>query len=260
MKHVTIDQIVKSALTANGEESMHKYQRYLQFALEGAKDFYMDSAHDVKTVELQMNDIKQVELPIDYVDWVKVGILCGNRIKVLGTCDTIPVLTQTDSCGNLKTYDNCECSVNNLPTDIGTGYYGGYRFLNFTNEYGEIIGGLYGLGGGYTDRSYFRVVPGQNVLQFSSEINNNKIYLEYITNGFNPKQESVVSVYAEKAMRYYIHWQVSIHRDGPNSANAMGWEHQYYTELGKARRRSDDLTPRAILEIARSSYVQSPKF
>ncbi len=257
MEYTTIDQIVRSALTANGEGSLHKYQWYLQFALEGAKDFYMDSSQSVKTIQLEMNDIKQVELPLDFVDWVKVGIVCGKSIKILGVCDSIPILTETDSCGNLKTYDNCNCGVNAIPVDYA--YYGGYRFLNFTNEFGEILGGIYGIGGGYTDKSYFRVVPEQRVMQFSSEINNTLVYLEYITDGFDPKSETVISPYAEKALRYYIHWQVSMQKNGPSSADARGWEDQYYNEYRKARRRIFDLTPRMILELSRKHFVQSPK-
>lgn len=261
--YVTIDSIVRTALIANGDESFHKYPRFLMFALQAAKDFYMDSAQDVKTVRLPMNDLKQVELPLDFVDWVKVGIVCGNRIKVLGVCETLPILTETDSCGNIKPYDNCGCGVNEFPRGFTTGIYGGYYFLNYINENGEITGGIYGYGGGYTDMSYFRLIrnAGSNgILQFSTEINSTDIYIEYISNGFDPKRDTVISTYAERAIEYYIHWKVATHKSGPSSGDAQGWEFQYYNELRKARRRTMDLTPRDILEISRMYYMQAPKY
>lgn len=259
--YVTIDHIVRTALAVQGEETLHKYQRYLIFALQAAKDFYMDSAQDVKTIELTMNDIKQVELPLDFVDWVKVGVICGNQIKVFGVCDTLPILTEKDSCGNLKAYDNSGCDVNGYPTDYFN--YGGYYFLNYTNSYGEVIGGLYGVGGGYTDTNYFRVLRNQGtngIIQFSSEVNTKPVYLEYITNGFNPKQESVINSYAERAIENYIHWKVSAFKNGAASGDAQAKEELYYTELLKARRRIMDLTPRDILEISRKYYTQAPKY
>lgn len=258
--YATLDQIVRSALADDGEQSLHKYQRYLHFAFEGAKDFFLDSAQDVKTVMLTMNNIKQVELPVDYVDWVKVGIRCGDVIKTFGVQDNLPLLHNKDDCDNPVPFDSCGCDVNTLPTDYGV--LGGYKFFNFTNQYGEIIGGLFGVGGGYTDRGYFTVIRNQGdhgLIQFNSEVNDTEIYLEYITNGFNPTEETVINSLAEKAIKFYIHWRVEQHKNGPASGNAQAWEFQYYNELRKVRRRMCDLTPKGILELSRKYYMLSPK-
>lgn len=258
--YITLDKIVRQALIANGEESLHKYSRYLLFAMECFKDFQMDSAQDVKTIKLTMNDVKQVELPLDFIDWVKVGIVCGDRIKVMGTCDTLPILTQRDNCGNLQPYSS-DVPANDIPFDSLA--YGGYYFFNYTNEWGELIGGLYGIGGGYTDVGYFRVLRNQGdhgVLQFNSEVNNTDVYLEYISNGFDPKAESIVNAYAEKCIQFYIHWRVSQHKHGVASGDAKGWEFQYYNELRKSRIRISGLTIRDVLELSRRHYTQAPKY
>lgn len=257
---VTIDSIVRSAMIAMGEESLHKYQRLLQFGLEAAKDFYMDTARNVKTVRLTMNDVKQADLPIDFVDWVKIGIVCQDQIKVFGTKDDLPILIDTDSCGNPKKYDECDCAVNALPVNINV--YGGYTFLNYVNENGEIIGGLYGIGGGYTDKGYFRVLPtygDHGIIQFNSQVNTTDVYMEYISNGFDPSAQTVISSYAAKSVQFYIHWMVAWHKYGAASANAQGAKNEYYTELHKARLRMMNLTTRDILELSRMNYMLAPK-
>ncbi len=257
--YVTLDKIVRQALIANGEESLHKYPRYLLFAMEAFKDFQMDSAQDVKTIKLTMNDVKQVELPLDFIDWVKVGVVCGDRIKVMGVCDTLPILTQRDDCGNLQPYSS-DIPANSIPSNFST--YGGYYFMNYTNENGEIIGGIYGIGGGYTDIGYFRVLRNQGdhgVLQFNSQVNTTDVYLEYISNGFDPKAESIVNSYAEKCIQFYIHWRVAWHKHGSNSGEAQQCRKEYFNELRLTRIRISGLTTRDILEISRKYYMQSPK-
>jgi len=257
--YVTLDKIVRQALIANGEESLHKYSRYLLFAMEGAKDFYIDSAQDVKTVMLTMDSVKQAHLPSDFVDWVKVGIAIGDRIKVMGVCESLPILTKRDNCGNLQPYKS-DVPINDIPVDYLS--YGGYYFFNYTNEWGELLGGLYGIGGGYTDSGYFRVLRNQGnnaILQFNSDVDNTDVYVEYISNGFDPKAETIINSYAEKAIQFYIHWRVAWHKDGASSGSAKESEFQYYNELRKARIRVMGLTTRDVLEISRKYYMQSPK-
>ncbi len=258
---VTIDSIVRKAMAAMGEETMHKYQRLLMFALNAAREFYMDSARSVKTVKLTMNDVKQVELPIDFVDWVKVGVVCGDRIKVFGVKDDLPILVNEDSCGNPVKYDNCDCNVNTLPHNYNG--FGGYAFINYVNEYGEVIGGVYGIGGGYTDIGYFRVLQNMGdhgILQFNSEVNTTDVYFEYISNGFDPKKETLIHTYAETAIEFYIHWRVAWHKEGANSGNAQASKKEYYDELHRARRRTMQLTTRDVLELSRKYYTQAPKY
>lgn len=258
--YTTLDKIVRSSLIAMGEESLHKYARCLQFAMECFKDFHMDSANDVKTVRLTMNAVKQVELPLDFVDWVKVGIVIGDRIKVMGVCETLPILTERDSCGELQPYGS-SVPANFIPFNSIS--FGGYYFMNYTNEWGELLGGVYGIGGGYTDEGYFRVLRNQGdhgLLQFNSDVNTTDVYMEYISNGFDPKAESIINSYAEKCIQFYVHWRVSQHKNGAASGDAQAWERQYYNELRKARIRVSGLTTRDVLEISRKYFMQAPKF
>ena len=156
----TIDAITRGALADIGENSEAYYQRFLHYALEAYTDFKMDSAQEVITIVRAMNDIKQIELPADFVDAVKVGIQCGDKIKVLGTSDNIALKHATDDCGNPIPFDNCDCNVNTLPLNYSQ--YGGYYFFNPVNDYGELLGGLYGYGGGYDRKGYYTIIRNQS--------------------------------------------------------------------------------------------------
>jgi hypothetical protein len=172
----TVDSIVRGALADIGENSISsKYQRFLHWALEGIMDWNFDSAQEVKTVKLEMNDIKQIEIPKDFVDWVKVGILCGDKIKTLSVSDNIPLIHDKDDCGNPKPFNKCDCSVNTIPDNCET--YGGYHFHNFIDDNGSHLGGIYGHGGGYNENGYFTVIKTASpaVIQFSSDVNTTEI-------------------------------------------------------------------------------------
>lgn len=255
--YATVDQIVRSALIDLGNISLHHYPRFLNWALDCVQDWNMDSAKEVKTVKLTMNDIKQVELPRDFVDWVKVGIQCGDRIKIMGVREDMNRLHNTDDCGNPKPFDNCNCTANTLPPDYTL--FGGYYFFDYRNDYGEFTGGLYGYGGGYNQNGYFQVDRTNGVLQFTSDVNNTNIYLEYISTGFNPNQQSVVNQYARKCIKWYVHWMYYTFSKGAASGDAQKWELLYREELHNARFRLMDLTIEDIIGLSRQSYGQSPK-
>lgn len=255
--YATVDQIVRSAIIDLGNTSLHHYPRFLQWALECVQDWNQDSAQEVKTVKLTMNDIKQVELPADFVDWVKVGIQCGDRIKVMSVRDDMNRLYNTNDCGKPLPFESCGCSVNTLPVDLLA--IGGYYFFDYRNDYGEFLGQIYGYGGGYNKTGYFQVDRQNGVLQFSSDVNNTDVYIEYIGTGFNPNEHTVVNQYARKCIKWYVLWMYYTFHKGAASGDALKWERLYNQELHNARLRLMDLTIQDIIGISRGDYGQAIK-
>jgi hypothetical protein len=254
--YYTVDSIVKGCLVDIGENTISsKYQRFLHWGLEAIADFHFDSAQEVKTEKLEMNDIKQVELPIDFVDLVKIGIQCGDRIKTFSVADNINLLHNTNDCGNPVAFDGCGCSVNSLPSNYSD--FGGYYFFNY-NENGENLGGLYGVGGGYNSLGYYKIIRNQSpgVIQFTSEVNNTNVYLEYISTGFNPSEQTVVNPYAAKLIKEYIHWRRLWFAGDPRAQKA---EEMYYAEYNRVRHRLSDFSIKDVLELSRRYYGQAIK-
>ncbi len=254
--YATIHSVVLGALADIGEPGTHYYDRFLHWSLECLQDFHMDSAQEIKTVMLPMTALKQVALPNDFVDYTKVGIRCGDRIKTLSVADNISMLLPTNDCGNPVAMDTCDCTVNTLPS-IDTG---GYYFFNTFNIYGENLGAIFGHGGGYNKRGYFQINREDWVLQFTSEVNNTEIYMEYISTGFTPNESSVVNQYAKKLIKQYVHWKRACFKSGPASGDALGWEKQYDDEYRRVRLRLADFNIRDFYELSRRNIGQAPKF
>lgn len=252
--YATLDTIVRSAMADANCTSEHYYQPFLRHALKCYQDFMMDASGEVITRTFTMNDLKQIDLPADFVDWSKVGFQCGDKIKILGTKENISNLHPKDGCGNPLPFNGCGCSVNELPNNFSS--YGGYYFFNPVNDYGELLGGLYGYGGGYDKQGYFKVLKEQNVIQFSSEVNNTTIYMEYISTGFNPSQQTIVHQYAKEMIVEYIHWKRFWFAGDPRWAEAKA---NYYVEEHKVRLRLMDFSIRDILESSRNSQTQAIK-
>lgn len=253
--YCTVDSIVKSALADYGEGTTHKYDQFLHWALEALKDFHMDSAKEIKTTVLEMNSYNAIDFPSDFIDWCKVGIQVGDKIKTFGVNDKIAMHFDTTDCDTPAR--NSEGDCNSLPSNCDS--CGGYWFNNFVNEDGEILGRMFGIGGGENCLGYFRINKERRQILFDSSVTQTNIYLEYISTGFNPCEETVVNQYASKLIKFYIHWMRSIFKDGPNSGNANKWEEMYYNEYRLVRARLSDLTPEGVIEFSRKNYKLSIK-
>ena len=254
MEFDSLSSIVKGAMIDVGETTLHKFPKFLQWGIESFRDYTFDSAQEVKTVSLPMNNLKQIVIPDDYVDWVKIGIQCGDKIKVLYVNDDIARIHPTDDCGCPIPFKD-DCNFNELNVDALA--YGGYYFFNY-NQYGEFLGGLYGYGGGYHEHGFTVIKEASPpVIQLDGRINNTMIYMEYISNGFNPCGETLVNPYFAKAIKEYIHWR-RLHFSG-NIAAAAEAERIYYNELHKARYRQMAPTISDVLRASRRYYGQAIK-
>lgn len=250
----SLDSIVRGALIDAGETTLHKYSKFLHWAIESFKDYIFDSAQEVKTVQLPMNNLKQIVIPSDYVDWVKIGIQCGDRIKVLNVNDDIARIHAIDDCGCAVPFKEGS-DFNEIRTDALA--LGGYYFFNY-NQYGEFLGGIYGYGGGHHEHGFTVIKEASPpVIQLDARINNTMVYMEYISNGFSPCKETLVNPYFAKAIKRYIHWMRWLYAEKAGLAGEA--ERLYYAELGNARYRQMAPTIDDILRASRRYYGQAIK-
>lgn len=252
--YVTIGSIVDSVIADLDEGTTHNWDRYLHFALRGVQTWQMDSAQEVITKILTPNGYNAIDFPDDYLDWTKVGIQLGDKIITFGVNDDIALEHDTDECGNPKLNSPADCNC----TDYHDGY-GGYWFHNVINEYGEHLGKSFGYGGGGSFQGYFRVDKDRKQIQFDGNVSAKKIYLEYISNGFDPCSETMVNKYAEDLIRTYIHWQRAIFKHGRSSSEAQAWGEDYDTQLRLSRARVFSITKEEVIELSRKSYKLSIK-
>lgn len=247
----TLDNIVKEFLFESGETTLHKYPRYLSYALSEARDWHFDAAQEVKTKALPIDDIWQVDLPSDYVDWVKVGIQCGDKVKVLHLNEHMALMNQTDGCG-VVSFDKCDCNVNTFPDNVDS--VGSLPFYGYSS--GNDTGVMYGYGSGYLTKNYFQVYKDKRKIQISSDITSPYLYLEYIGTGFSACEASVINPYAKEVIKAAIDFKRLWHSKDPRYGDAKVILDEKRLE---ARHRIFAITKEDILQISRRYAIQAPK-
>lgn len=250
--HIELKQLIENLLFESGEDDSHKYMMYKSHGIRALKEFHMDITREVKTVALVMDSIKSVELPSDYINWTKVGLQIGDKIKAFIPDNQIALNWSENNCGDKQVNASATDYYNSI-TETDLRYP--VRFWNITskyNDYGEYAGGDYGYGAGPI-RNGFRINDGR--IYFNSDVNTTVVYLEYISNGFNPSEQSLVPETCEDAIRMYIKWKeasFSSNKGGPAGREAMGWQQQYRNAVRLAKARLSPITTEGVLHASRN--------
>jgi hypothetical protein len=88
-----VSDLVGQALFEFGEQTTHLYEAGLYHALQFVKKANMDKvATEPKTAVLPVDKAKRmVLLPNDYIDYTRVGVLCGDDVEELCNLDKLPM-------------------------------------------------------------------------------------------------------------------------------------------------------------------------
>ena len=117
MTLTTLDKIVRSALSDRGY-TMHWYLQFLTYAVNGLRELNFDVMQNIKSVRLPVNSYKAATLPIDYVDYVRVGNEVGQYILPWSEKqDSFNRLNKFDSQGNKISYGDVEATNGILPNN-----------------------------------------------------------------------------------------------------------------------------------------------
>ena len=236
------------------------------FALRGLRELGFDMLKVIRSLKLSVNTSNNtVELPDDYVDWSKVGVVGGDGlVYVLGENKNINYSQKYSETGG-QTYDSDRDGLNEREdskgatngtaggtTDDG---FGSYVFRNYV--YGNGDGQLYGYGGGRY-QGEFRVNLDQNRLELKSNSDISDVVIEYVADearSSNPQ----VHVYAEEALMSYMYYKM-IERKAAVPANEKARARsEYYNERRKANARMKSFTKEEALKVIRKNYKQAPK-
>ena len=85
---VSVDQIVNDfLLTADGDDYVNNANRVVirNYALRGIREMNFDIQKKIKSLKLSVNTANDtVELPDDFVDYTKIGIIGGDGCSATG--------------------------------------------------------------------------------------------------------------------------------------------------------------------------------
>lgn len=244
---VTLDSCIRSAIMDIGD-SMHRYEQFRHWAIEGYRDFKFDMSLEVKTIQLPLTAWKAIELPVDFVDWAIIGVVINHEIRAFTNDERISLYhadEEPDGDPDAREGDN------SLPVTADNSKV---WFWPFTST-GEDTGQLYGLTVKDNGQGYFKMNRERREIQFNPSIDGNtQIYLEYIADGFNPCEATVVNVYAAKLIKLYIHWQRLKYSRSATLWQIREAKQDYQNEWDKVQNRLFKITVEDVLECARDAY------
>ena len=216
-----INYVVMSTLNRLRQYSMRNYSFLEQIAIEGYGDLNLFHLDNVEVVYLRMSEAKTVDLPADYVDYLKIGIPIGGKLRVLTHNTSILFPREFEDGEEVGNTDELESSSDSI------------YFVDHLNG-GKSIGGLYGMPGG-VDQAYYRIDRERRTIIFSGSVPRSEIVLEYISSGVGLTGATIIPREAIPALRAFLLWQI-IEEDPRVSATQKERKKGQYEEQVEALR------------------------
>jgi hypothetical protein len=190
----TINAVVMSILNRLRNYSMRNYSYLEQVIIEKYSELNLFHLDNVEVVYLRMGTAKTVDVPADFVDWVKVGIPMNGKIRVITKDENILFPRTFEDGAEVGNADDVNSTV---PGILFTSHW----------RNGEFVGGLYGLPGGIDTASY-RFDRERRQFIFSGNVPRSEIVLEYISSGVSLQGTTNIPLEAVATLRNYGIWQL----------------------------------------------------
>jgi len=194
----TLDSIVSEWLAENGKPENQRSRLYT-IALSCLREMNMDINGVVKIVALAINNNDTVDLPNDFLNYSKIGILgADGRIHSLGRDSSINLLPIYDDCGVQISYPNTSSSVDPFSGMPYSGiFYGLYNSAQF------------GINGGNNVIGYFRLSRSTNQLYLANMniLAGTTLIMEYIADIESSENDFEVHPYVIETIKNYISWK-----------------------------------------------------
>lgn len=237
--YVKLDHVILSYLADIEQNTLHKYMKYLHFAIEGLRNWKLkNTTIDVRTVYLNMDSRKTVRIPEDCIKVTKVGVQTGDRI--IAFVEDSTMAKNDDPFWTASTLFS--------PDYINRSEYE-YSLNNYTDENGN-SGDLVALGHGVTGKGYYTINLSTREIQFDALMPDANIYVEYVSNGIKPTTETFVPEPAVPALKAYIKWKEASNKFGDASAETLARKTEYLNTIDLNRQIfNSDLSYSKIVEL-----------
>tara|TARA_R110002020_G_scaffold40535_4_gene119775 strand:- start:600 stop:1427 length:828 start_codon:yes stop_codon:yes gene_type:complete len=270
---VPLDQIISDFIITLADDDYAGSASDTQIrthALRGIREMGFDMSKRIRSLVLAINSANNtVELPDDFVDWSKVGVVgSDNLVYVLGEnkninysqsyADSSGVKASTSATANDNDNDGVFDRIDTKTATTGGDTSTSFNSTVFRDYYYGNQNAIYGAGGGRY-RGEFRVNLDQNRIEISPISNVSEVVIEYVADEGRSKNPSV-HLYLEEALRSYMYYKI-VERKASVPANEKARARQeYYNERRKANSRIKSFTKEEALKTIRKNFKQSPKF
>lgn len=248
----TVKQAAAEALMDIGE-STHRMDQFIKWGLEDARNYNFDINRQVKSVKIPLNSYKAIDVPDDFVDYLRIGYKDGNMIIIF---DKDPGISNINDCEDGEIIENIP---DRFIEDAST--VDDYFLDHFLGDNGKVFGLKYKHNG----VGYFKYIREAGQIQFRSVLSSiTEIYMDYISDGWDPCNETLLHPYYFKLNQLYQHWQFAKFKRQMNPGlvpksvvdDAKG---DYWDEHSRVQAREFDLGIEDIYDCMRQAYSLSPK-
>ena len=236
---ISLDEVIRTLLIDEGKSSDHEYLRYFNIGMRGLKELTFDVVRQIKTAVLNLDYKNTVDLPLDYVSYVRIGVAGENgEMQYLGRKERLPLI------------EGVSGSSGSAATDPPV----------FTdNTPGDGLWGRYGYGGGGNANGYYRENHDARTIEFGDVTGS--IVLEYISDGSTglTGEDIKIHAFAEEALRSFIYWKSIQRKRAINMNEKMLAQKEYYNQKRLAVARMKSFNKAEALQASRKAFKQSPK-
>ena len=243
MRLTNLDTITKGLLISRAYP-IHFYMQFLFFGSRAYEELSFDSLHNIKTVKLSViPEYNAVDLPCDVMDIVKVGVENGQFIRPLNSRDGINSLNNFNTDGSKTMYGN---------TTINFGISNAFNFQGYQSFYPneQFKGRLFGMGSANNPNS-FKFIPERNQIQLYEGLTADHIILEYISDGTEIDNATMITPYAKGAIEAYILWKMKEGSRAYGEGERERYKQQWIQQHLLFRARKFHLTKEDILATMR---------
>ncbi len=273
---VPLDQIIRDfIITLDGDDYASNASDFAirNLALRGIREIGFDISKKVKSLKLLIDSTNNtVELPDDFVDLLKIGIVDPdgivrvfannkhiNQSMSYSTSDGLPLFASTTDAKDTNSdgvLDRLEDKTSTQGSVSSSENLNDFIFDNYLHE--GSVGRLYGAGGGHLAGEY-RLNLEQNRIEVETNNAYTHVVVEYIADEARSASPDV-HVYAEEALRSYVYYKI-IERKSSVPANEKSRARaEYYNERRKANARLSNFTKEEALKTIRKNFHQAPKY
>lgn len=241
-----LKNIVKEWISENGK-SEAQFARLYTIALSGLREMNMDVNGIIKIVELAINDNDTVDLPEDFMNYSKIGILgTDGRIHCLGVDNSISMNPVHNDCGDQIANPN-----------TGFPYSGAFYGFNGGD------GGIFGIGGGNNNIGYYRLDRASNQLWLAnmSFLGGAGIILEYIAD-VNASSEGDFEIhpFIIQTIKDFISWKYVNGDRNTSLGEKQIRRNEYFNSLRISKHRYGSSTIEEWYSALRTQNQATPRF
>jgi hypothetical protein len=191
---IPLDEVIYDYLSES-EQSSHKFFKLWHISFRGMEQLGIDFFYQIKTIKLQVAGTKTAELPSDYGNYSKVGVVNSIGEIIPFTYNNNQTLYADANPSRLSKIQNGEYGYAFEPSSL--------CFYNFWD--GFDFGNLYGIpSGGYTGS--FRIDEANKLIVLGSEFSYSNIVLEYVALPKEGETYYLPSIFRE-ALVAWISWK-----------------------------------------------------